>query len=155
MKTRKIVLTILILTIVVFSFGLRRPLLFLVLARPATSAEIHSLLGPPSHLLSPTGWHATPSWATGYVHRWKTEMPVGQWYGYFKTEIAEGWIRSHFDLDGSRVGGFTLFAADGRIEYQWQANQPTTNSPPWLWGEKDLTEEEMATPGAVMRDSSR
>ena len=154
-KKPKIVLLLLVLALACVTFALRESLRLLVLARPATQAEVQVFLDHPHYLLSPTGWHATPDLTSGYVHRWKAETPVGQWYGYYKNEIAEGWVRSHFDFDGSRVGGFTLFNANGRVQNQWITHQPTWESPPWLWGEEDLTDEEMAFLKAVNPEGSK
>ena len=90
MNKPKIVLLLLVLALACVTVALRESLRFFILARPATQAEVQMFLDYPHYLLSPTGWHATPSLTSGYVHRWKAETPVGQWYGFFKTESAEG-----------------------------------------------------------------
>ena len=144
-RVRRALMLIVALTLVGGIVGTHEPLRRWILTRPATPEEVTVFLGPPHHLLSPTGWHATPRWASGSVHRWRSETAVGTWTGYFRTEVAEGWVRRRLALDGSPVGGTTFFTADGRIDYQ--SGPETRREPPWLWGEQDLTEEEMAARG--------
>ena len=143
MKRSRLAILLLLVAVVGLAFALHEPLLTILLVRPATSAEVQKFMKAPHHLLAPTGWNATPSAATGSVHRWQKDRPVGVWIGYFKTQIAEGWVRAEFRRDGSPVGGHTFFHADGRVDYQSVYNGPIDKEPPWQWGVKDLTAEEM------------
>ena len=143
MKRSRLAIILLLVAVVGLAFALRKPLLTILLVRSATSAEVQTLLNAPHHILAPTGWHATPSAATGSVHRWRKDRPVGLWIGYFKTTAAEGWVRAEFRRDGSQVGGHTFFHTDGRVDYQSVYNGPIFKQPPWQWGVTDLTAEEM------------
>ncbi|MEM7165554.1 MAG: hypothetical protein AAF581_08820 [Planctomycetota bacterium] len=139
MKRSKVALLLLAAAIVGSLAWAWGPIYFWVVARPATTTEAQSLLREPWNVLSPTGWHATPSSASGYVHRWRESTPVGQWDGYFKTPIAEGWARARFDLEGTLIG-HSFFDANGRVIDQWKwssGSWQTKKSPPWWWDEQD------------------
>ncbi|MEM7260595.1 MAG: hypothetical protein AAF488_01300 [Planctomycetota bacterium] len=143
MPPRWSVVLLLFLVLLALGYVYRHPLGIFLRSRPATPEEVRAQLEAPHHLLSPTGWHATPERARGSMARWRENTPVGIWYGYYVGDRAEGWVRRRFDLNGDPIGGYTFFLPDGQIEYQFEANKPGCKEPPWLWNEDALTDAEM------------
>ncbi len=106
-----------------------QPLLFWILAREGSKAELDKL--EPRFLYGRR---------TGYVHRWLDETRMGIWEDTWTDAPDVIRQRPRFDLMGNPVG-ISDFRRDGTLSWQHRSvpggKDERKNKPPWWWGDEN------------------